>query len=51
MILKKKKKLGQDKNKKKEEEEQSVANGIGLDRKIFGSCNMMYDVTCSYADA
>ena len=46
-----KKKLGQNKKKKKEgEEEQSVAYGIGLDRKMFGSCNMMCKVTCSDTD-
>ena len=31
--------------------EQSVAYGTGLERKMFGSCNMMYNVTCSDTDA
>ena len=31
--------------------EQSVTYGIGLERKMFGSCNMMYNVTCSDTDA
>ena len=26
---------------------QSVTYGIGLERKMFGSCNMMYNVTWS----
>ena len=48
MILKKSWKLEWKKKKKKEE--QSVACGIRLDRKMFGSCDMMY-VTCSDTDA
>ena len=32
-------------------EEQLVTYGTGLDRKMFGSCNMMYIVTCSDTDA
>ena len=31
----------QNRKKKKGKVEQSVTNGIGLDRKMFGSCNMM----------
>ena len=45
--MKKKKK----KRKKKGKVEQSVTNGTGLDRKIFGSYDMMYNVTCSDTDA
>ena len=30
--------------------EQSVAYGTGLERKMSGSCNMMYNVTCSDTD-
>ena len=30
--------------------EQSVTYGTGLERKMFGSCNMMYNVTCSDTD-
>ena len=35
---------------KKGKEEQSVTYGIVLDRKMFGSCDMMYNVTCSDTD-
>ena len=48
MILKKK--LLVRIKKKKGEKEQSVAYGIGPDRKMFGSCNMMYNITCSDTD-
>ena len=48
MMFKKKLQVGI--KKKKREEEQSVAYGIGLERKLFGSCNMMY-ITCSDTDA
>ena len=51
MTLKKKKQLVRIKKKKKGEEERSVAYGIGLDREFFGSCNMMYDITCPDTDA
>ena len=47
----KKKAASQNKKKKKGEEERSVAYGIGLDRKFFGSCNMIYDITCPDTDA
>ena len=46
-----KKKLQVRIKKQKGEEEQSVTYGIGLDRKLFGSCNMMYNITCSDTDA
>ena len=39
------------KKKKKGKVEQLVTYGTGLDRKMFGSCNMMYIVTCSDTDA
>ena len=56
MILKKKlkarmKKKKKEKEKKKGKEEQSVTYGTGLDRKMFGSCDMMHNVTCSDTDA
>ena len=46
-----KKAASQNKKKKKGEEEQPVTFGIGLDRKMFGSYNMMYNITCSDTDA
>ena len=46
--MKKKKKK---KRKKKRKVEQSVTYGTGLDRKMFGSYDMMYNVTCSDTDA
>ena len=39
------------KKKKKGKEEQSVTYGIGLNRNMFGSRDMMYNVTCSDTDA
>ena len=39
------------KREKKGKVEQSVTYGIGLERKMFGSCNMMYNVTCSDTNA
>ena len=39
------------KKKRKGKVEQSVTYGIGLERKMFGSCNMVYNVTCSDTNA
>ena len=39
------------KKKKKGKVEQLVTYGTGLDRKLFGSYNMMYNITCSDTDA
>ena len=39
------------KKERKRKVEQSVTYGTGLERKMFGSCNMMYNVTWSDTDA
>ena len=57
MILKQKlkprmkKKKKEKKKKRKERRSNQSSYGIGLDRKMFGSCDMMYNVTSSDADA
>ena len=51
MILKKAASQDKKKKEKKGEEDQSFTNGIGLDRKMFGSRDMIHNVTCSDTDA
>ena len=50
-IEKKKLKKSQNEKKKKRKGEQSVVYGIELNRKMFGCCDMIYNITCSDTDA